>query len=152
MNKESEAVKESCLLARRQLHELEKNCNRLNRLLEHAVWEKDMVQEEQIVFTGSTQEFLSLLEPLLRSNQCKVNGKSNREAFLRVIDSVVKIQPEKGSEPIKFVSLLELRQIKSIMTKRDFGTPLLDSECITFLYFRDWNGCTLLLFLLREWE
>lgn len=107
MNKESAAVKESCLLARRQLHELEKNCNRLNRLLEHAVWEKDMVQEEQIVFTGSTQEFLSLLEPLLRSNQCKVNGKSNREAFLRVIDSVVKIQPEKGSEPIKFVSLLD---------------------------------------------
>jgi len=36
-----------------------------------------------------------------------VNGKSNREAFLRVIDSVVKIQPEKGSEPIKFVSLLD---------------------------------------------
>ena len=100
-------MKESCLLARRQLHELEKNCNRLNRLLEHAVWEKDMVHEEQIVFTGSTQEFLLLLEPLLRSNQYKVNGKSNREAFLRVIDSVVKIQPEKGSEPIKFVSLLD---------------------------------------------
>lgn len=92
-----EAVRESCLLANGQLHELEKNCNRLSRLLEYAIWEEDMVQDEQIVFTGSTQEFLKLLEPLFRCGHWKVNGKNNREAFFRAIDSVVRIQPEKGA-------------------------------------------------------
>lgn len=79
----------------------------MSRLLEHAIWEEEMIQEEKIVFTGSTQSFLKLLGPLLRSEQFKVNGKNNREAFLRVIDSVIEIQPEKGGEPIKFVSLLD---------------------------------------------
>lgn len=90
MNKGAQVLGESTRQVGKQLHELEKHCNHFCRLLEHAVWEEDMVHEELIVFTGSTQEFLKLLEPLLRSNHCKVNGKNNREALLRVIDSVIK--------------------------------------------------------------
>ena len=107
MNKGAQVLGESTRQVRKQLHELEKHCNHFCRLLEHAVWEEDMVHEELIVFTGSTQEFLKLLEPLLRSNHCKVNGKNNREALLRVIDSVIKIQSEDARGYIKFVSLLD---------------------------------------------
>lgn len=107
MNKGAQVLGESTRQVGKQLHELEKYCNHFCRLLEHAVWEEDMVHEELIVFTGSTQEFLKLLEPLLRSNHCKVNGKNNREALLRVIDSVIKIQSEDARGYIKFVSLLD---------------------------------------------
>ena len=102
MNKGAQVLGESTRQVGKQLHELEKHCNHFCRLLE-----EDMVHEELIVFTGSTQEFLKLLEPLLRSNHCKVNGKNNREALLRVIDSVIKIQSEDARGYIKFVSLLD---------------------------------------------
>lgn len=88
-------------------HELAKRCNQVNRILDHAALEEDMEWKDRVVFHGSTHQFLELLAPLIKSKHCKVDGKHNREAFLRALDEVIKVCPEEGKDYLKFTSLLD---------------------------------------------
>lgn len=79
------------------MREVTKLCNSQSRLLEHAVWEEDMEEEELIVFSGTTAEFVELIGPLLLSRKWTVNGKHGVIPFLRSLDKVFRIRydPEK---------------------------------------------------------
>ena len=63
------------------LHEINKCARAINRLLEHAVFEEDMVEEEKIFFYGETNEFIELIIPLIRSTKWRVNGNRCRKNF-----------------------------------------------------------------------
>ncbi|MBC8603928.1 hypothetical protein H8784_19675 [Parabacteroides acidifaciens] len=107
LNRMLQELNETLQPAEKQLHELVKRCNQVNRILEHAALEEDMEWKDRVVFHGSTHQFLTLLAPLIKSEHCKVDGKSNREALLRALDEVIKVCPEEGKEPLKFSSLLD---------------------------------------------
>lgn len=81
-------------------------CRNINRLLDHAIIEKDMVEEEKIIFHGETNEFIKLIRPLLSSRRWKVNETSKQKKFLRVIDEVIKIRYDEKKEYLKFDSLI----------------------------------------------
>ena len=83
--------------ARRRTSGSEKQCNKLAHLLEHAVWEEDMIAEEPIVFNGLTADFVELIGPLLMSRKWTVNGRHDVQPFLRSLDSVfhIRYDPEK---------------------------------------------------------
>lgn len=87
------------------LHEMNKCARAINRLLEHAVFEEDMVEEEKIFFYGETNEFIELIIPLIRSTKWRVNGNRMQKKFLRSIDEVFKIKNEKTKDLLKFDSL-----------------------------------------------
>ena len=80
-----------------ELREVKKQCNKLAHLLEHAVWEEDMIAEEPIVFNGLTADFVELIGPLLMSRKWTVNGRHDVQPFLRSLDSVfhIRYDPEK---------------------------------------------------------
>ena len=85
-------MKNECVQLEKGLHEVVKQCNNLNRLLEHAVWEEDMVVEETILFNGSLNEFLELIAPLIRSRKWTVNDRHEVKPFLRSLDSIFHIR------------------------------------------------------------
>lgn len=76
-----------------------------NHLLEHAVWEEDMVEEELIVFNGSTAEFVALIGPLLLSRKWTVNGKHEVIPFLRSFDEVFRIYNKENQTFLAFGTL-----------------------------------------------
>ena len=80
-----------------ELREVKKQCNKLARLLQHAVWDEDMIEEEPIVFNGLTADFVELIGPLLMNRKWTVNGRHEVKPFLRSLDSVFRIRydPEK---------------------------------------------------------
>ena len=107
LNQEVQELRACCVESENLLREVSKQCHSLSRKLEHIGWEEDVEVQESIVFTGTTKEFVSLLLPLIQSHHCKVDGKNNREALLRVIDNVIKVQLENGKGYLKFPSLLD---------------------------------------------
>ena len=84
-------LREECAQLETQLHAVTKQCNNLNRLLEHAVWDEGMVVEETILFDGSLDELLELIGPLLKSRKWTVNGRHETTVFLRSLDSVLRV-------------------------------------------------------------
>ena len=80
-----------------ELREVKKQCNTLAHLLEHAVWEEAMIEEEPIVFNGPTADFVKLIGPLVMSRKWTVNGRHDVKPFLRSLDSVfhIRYDPEK---------------------------------------------------------
>lgn len=91
MNYAVQNLREECAQLETQLHAVTKQCNNLNRQLEHAVWDEDMVVEETILFDGSLDELLELIGPLLKSRRWTVNGRHEATAFLRSLDSVFRV-------------------------------------------------------------
>lgn len=75
-----------------ELREVKKQCNKLAHLLEHAVWEEDMIVEEPIVFNGLTADFVELIGPLVMSRKWTVNGRHDVKPFIRSLDSVFRIR------------------------------------------------------------
>lgn len=80
-----------------ELREVKKQCNKLAHLLEHAVWEEDMIVEEPIVFNGLTADFVELIGPLVMSRKWTVNGRHDVQPFVRSLDSLFRVRydPEK---------------------------------------------------------
>ncbi|MFV0584395.1 MAG: hypothetical protein ACK5N4_20405 [Parabacteroides gordonii] len=80
-----------------ELREVKKQCNKLAHMLEHAVWEDDMIVEETIVFNGLTADFVELIGPLVISRKWKVNDRHEVKPFLRSLYSIFRIcyDPEK---------------------------------------------------------
>ena len=89
---------------------MKKQCNKLSRLLEHAVWEEDMIEEEIILFVGTMADFVELIGPLLLSNQWKVNGRHDMKPFLRALDSVLHVQHHPDKERLALGTLVNVVQ------------------------------------------
>ena len=75
----------------KKLHEVMKLSNTLGRMLEHAVWEEDMVVGETITFHCSLEEFVAQIAPLIESRKWTVNDCHEVKPFLRSLDTVMKI-------------------------------------------------------------
>ena len=90
MTEAAQELRLRCEQLEGELREVKKQCNKLAHLLEHAVWEEDMIAEEPIVFNG-------LIGPLLMSRKLTVNGRHDVQPFLRSLDSVfhIRYDPEK---------------------------------------------------------
>ncbi|WP_370861534.1 hypothetical protein [Parabacteroides faecis] len=99
-------LKNECVQLEKGLHGVVKQCNNLNRLLEHAVWEEDMVVEETILFNGSLDEFLELIAPLIRSRKWTVNGRHEVKPFLRSLDSIFHIRHGNEGEVLALGTLV----------------------------------------------
>ena len=106
----AQALKLRCELLEEELREVKKQCNKLSRLLEHAVWEEDMIEEELIVFNGPTADFVRLIGPLLQSGQWKVNGKREVKPFLRALDSVFRVRYDPEKEILTLGTLINVVQ------------------------------------------
>ena len=80
--------------------------NTLGRMLEHAVWEEDMVVGETITFHCSLEEFVAQIAPLIESRKWTVNDCHEVKPFLRSPDSVMKVCPEGKEEPLALCTLV----------------------------------------------
>ena len=102
LNIAAQVLKDECMQLEKELNEVMKRCNSLNRLLEYAVWEEDMVIDETIVFNGTLDELIALISPLIKSRKWEVKGRHEVKPFLRALDSVMRIRH--GQEE-KFLAL-----------------------------------------------
>ena len=106
----AQALKLHCELLEEELREVKKQCNKLSRLLEHAVWEEDMIEEEIILFDGTMADFVELIGPLLLSKRWKVNGRHEMKPFLRALDSVFHVQHHPDKERLALGTLVNVVQ------------------------------------------
>ena len=97
MTKTAQELRLRCEQLEGELREVKKQCNKLAHLLEHAVWEEDMIVEEPIVFNGLTADFVELIGPLVMSRKWTVNGRHDVLPFVRSLDSLFRVRydPEK---------------------------------------------------------
>lgn len=102
LNGAAQVLKDECMQLEKELNEVMKRCNSLNRLLEYAIWEEDMVIDETIVFNGTLEELLVLISPLIKSRKWEVKGRHKVKPFLRALYSVMRIRH--GQEE-KFLAL-----------------------------------------------
>lgn len=93
-----------------ELREVKKQCNKLARLLEHAVWEEDMIAEELIVFNGPTADFVALIGPLLMSRKWTVNERHDLQPFLRSLHSVIRVRYDPEKEFLALGTLINVVQ------------------------------------------
>lgn len=99
-------LKVDCMKLEDDLRQVQNDCTVISHLLQHAVADEDMAEEEKIIFYGSTNDFIELLMPLLKSSKWKVNGSTKQKKFLRVIDEVFKIKHDEKKGFLKFNSLV----------------------------------------------
>lgn len=93
-----------------ELLEIQKQSNKLTHLLEHAVWEEDMIVEERIVFNGQTADFVKLIGPLIRSRKWTVNERHEVKPFLRSLLSVFRIRYNPDKEYLTLGRLVNVVQ------------------------------------------
>ena len=93
-----------------ELRDVKKLCNKVSRLLDHVVWEEDLIEEEIILFDGTMADFVELIGPLLLSNRWKVNGRHDVKPFLRALDSVLHVQHYPQKEHLALGTLVNVVQ------------------------------------------
>ena len=99
-------LRNECVQLEKKLHEVMKLSNTLGRMLEHAVWEEDMVVGETITFHCSLEEFVAQIAPLIESRKWTVNDCHEVKPFLRSLDTVMKVCPEGKKEPLALGTLV----------------------------------------------
>lgn len=96
LSRKAELLGKECEELQNRLRAVMTHNNELIRMLENSVWEKDMVVEEFVDLTMSTDEFLTLLGPLLRCGKWTVNDRHNLKPFLRAFLSVFRLRTAHG--------------------------------------------------------
>lgn len=84
-----------------------KDCHQLSHLLEHAVWEEDMVKEEKIVITCTAPEFIEMMTPLFKSRLWTVNGRRKYDPLFRALSNVFVVVSPNTGKSIEFVSIID---------------------------------------------
>lgn len=62
--------------------DLKKDAKGAHKLFKDYQPEEDLVKREKIIYTGSVKDFVRLTLPILDDQRFRVNGQTNREAFL----------------------------------------------------------------------
>lgn len=118
LNGAAQVLKDECMQLEKELNEVMKRCNSLNRLLEYAIWEEDMVVGETITFHCSLEEFVAQIAPLIESRKWTVNDCHEVKPFLRSLDTVMKVCPE-GKEELLALGTLVNGVMEYLSTRKD---------------------------------
>ncbi|MCD8270884.1 MAG: hypothetical protein LUD46_22345 [Parabacteroides sp.] len=106
----AQELKHQCEQLDQELRTVKKQCNKLSRMLQYAVWEEDMVEAEPIVFEGTTADFVKLIASLLLDGRWTVNGQHEIKPFLRALDAVCRIRYDPTKECATFGTLMNAVQ------------------------------------------
>ena len=79
-------------------------------MLEYAVWEEDMIEEEIFLFKGTMADFVELIGPLLQNHHWTVKDRHDVKPFLRALDSIFHVQPHSEKEHLALGTLVNVVQ------------------------------------------